>query len=437
MSQPTLAPLAAALLLALPAAPGAAAAQSPNCPARRGTHISIHETGSRRTLLIADGQRCFEARGVGDVEFADDDGDVRRLAPGGSLTVEETSPGGGTRRAEYADRAGAVERRYFENGRAVDPDAGAAWARPMIARLARESLIGAEARARRIARAGGARAVLDEVGQIASDGVKRVYLTTLLAEGRLSPAELAGVARAAGRSLASDGDKGRVLRAVLETGAAANVDAGGDAQVAAAVVDAAGTIASDGEKGRVLAAAATAPGADARTRAAAVRAANGIASDRVKADLLTTLGPGPSGRDADAARAAYFDAAGTIASDAERRRVLLAALEPRASGDALLASAPARDAFFRAADAIASDRERGAVLRAVVRRDGLPRPALLAVLRSAGSVASDRERADVLLAVAERPEALRDDAARRAFFETTRGIASSSEYRRVMDAVVR
>lgn len=430
MSRP--AAFAVVLLLALPAVPARAAAQSLACPARRGTHISIHESGNRRTLLIADAERCFEVRGVGEAEFTDDDGDVRRLSPGGTLTVEETRAGV-TRRAEYAERSGAVERRYFEDGRSQSAAEGAGWARPLLARVARESPIGAEARARRVARERGARGILDEVGRIASDGVKRVYLTTLLTERRLSPAELAEVARAAGRALASDSDKGRVLRTVLEASAAANVDAGGDDEVAAAVVDAARTIASDSEKGRVLSAAATAPGVGSRTRAAVVAAAGTIASDRTKADLLVSLGGGGT----DASRTAYLEVARTIASDSERQRVLLGALEPDAAGDALLASGAGRDAFFGTLDGIASDRERGLVLRAVAGREGAGRPVLLAVLRSAGRLASDRERADVLLAVAARREALADDTVRRTLLDATRQISSSSEYRRVMDALVR
>jgi hypothetical protein len=297
-----------------------------------------------------------------------------------------------TRRAEYAERGGAVERRYFEGGREVGAG-GAGWARALLAQAARESLVGADARARRVARERGAHAVLEDVAAIGSDGVKRVYLTTLLAERRLTHAELAGVARAAGRHLASDSDKARVLRAVLE--------AGGDAEVASAVVDAARTIASDSDKGRVLVAAAAAPGAGVETRAAVVAGA------------------------------------ATIASDRERARVLLAALEPGAGVDALLGASGARGAFFSTLDGIASDRERGAVLRTLAARDGLPRPAVLALLRSAARIASDRERADVLLAVSARPEAMRDTEVRRAFLDVARQIASSTEYRRVMDAVVR
>jgi hypothetical protein len=294
--------------------------------------------------------------------------------------------------------------------------------------VARESHIGAPARAARILRQRGAQGQLDEASLIASDGVKRIYVTTLLEQGRPTASDLRAVARFAQRSLASDSDKGRVLRAVVEHRAA-------DASVVAAVVESARSIASDSDKGRVLAAAVASPGAGPDTREQVASAARSIASDRTKGELLASMAPGAGA--SEAMRAAWIEGARTIASDSERRRVLLAALEPGAQADALLAGPTGRDALFDAVDGIASDRDRGAVLRALLRRDALPLSALMATLRSAGRIASDREKADVLMAASARRETLTNDETRRAFLDATRTIASSSEYRRVMEAVVR
>ncbi len=374
-------PLLAVLLLLLLAALPAQA--QTGCPVRRGTHISIHESNERRTLLIADAERCLEVRSVGAVEFTDDDADVRRLAPGGTLSIEETRAGV-TRRVEFAERDGRVTRRYFEGGRARDEADGAAWTRAILAQVARESHVGAEARAARVLRQGGPAGVLAEVRQIASDGVKRIYLTTLLEHDRLSADDLRAVVRTAERSLSSDSDKGRILRAVAER-------RGTDAATLAAIVEASRSISSDSEKARVLASALAAPGSGPEVRTAAVAVTRTISSDRAKGALLVTLVP----------------------------------------------DAGATDALFQAVDGISSDRERGAVLRAVLRQERLSRPALLATLRSAGRISSDSEKAEVLLAAAAHRDALSDDAVRRVFLDTTRTISSSSQYRRVMDAVVR
>jgi hypothetical protein len=416
--------LAAGLLLAL--APDAAA-QAMGCPTRSGTHISIHESGERRTLLIADRARCLEVRSVGDVEFTDDDADVRRLAPGGSLRVEETRDGV-TRRVEFTERDGQVTRRFALDGRTRDEAEGASWLRTLLPQVARESHIGAPARAMRLLGQRGAQGLLDEAALIASDGVKRIYVTTLLEQGRPTAADLRAVARFAQRSLSSDSDKSRVLRAVVEHRAA-------DPAVVAAVVESARSIASDSDKGRVLAAAVASPGAGPDTQAQVASAARTIASDRTKGELLAAIAPGAGA--SETMRTAWIEGARTIASDSERRRVLLAALEPGAQADALLSGPSGRDALFDAVDGIASDRDRAAVLRALLRRDALPLPALVATLRSAGRIASDREKADVLMAASARRETLTNEEVRRTFLQATRTIASSSEYRRVMESVVR
>jgi hypothetical protein len=373
-------PLVIVLLLLLLAAPAWA---QHGCPMRRGTHISIHESNERRTMIVADGERCLEVRSVGAIEFTDDDADVRRLSPGGTLSIEETR-GGVTRRVEFAERDGRVTRRYLEDGRPRDDADGAAWTRAILAQVARESHVGAEARAARVLRQGGPQAVVAEVRQIASDGVKRVYLNTLLAHDRLSSDDLGAIVRVAERGVSSDSEKGRILRGVAER-------RGTDAGVLAAVVEASRSIASDSEKARVLASALAAPSVDPGVRTSAVAVTRTIASDRAKGALLVALVP----------------------------------------------DAGATDALFEAVDGIASDRERGTVLRAVLKRERLSRPALLATLRAAGRIASDTEKADVLLAAAAHRDVMTDDVVRRAFLDTTRGISSSSQYRRVMDAVVR
>ena len=384
-------PLLAILLVALLTAP--AHAQWGCSTTRRGTHISISENDERRGLLISDGEKCLEVRSVGAVDFTDDDADVRRLAPGGTLSVEETR-GGVTRRVEYAERDGRIERRYLQDGRLRDEADGAAWIRTILPQVARESHIGAEARAARVLRQRGVAGLLDEVRQIASGTVKRIYLTEALERGRPTDDDLRAVVRAAERHLSSDSDKGQVLRAVVER-------RGVDAGLVAAVIEAARSISSDPEKARVLAAALAAPAAGAEARTAAAGVTRTISSDRAKAELLAALAPGATA--SDVMRAEWLRGARTISSDSERRRVLMAALESPTQGDALLTAPGARDALFDVVDGISSD----------------------------------REKAEVLLTAAARRDALGDEEVRRTFLKTTREISSSSEYRRVMDAVIR
>jgi hypothetical protein len=120
--RPLLGPAVLVALLCAGAAPTAAAQSA--CTPRRGTHISIRtDHDERRTMRFADATRCLEVRSVGEVRFTDDDADVAQLAPGGSVTVEETT-GGVTRRAEFTERGGAVLRRFAVDGRPADDGRG-------------------------------------------------------------------------------------------------------------------------------------------------------------------------------------------------------------------------------------------------------------------------------------------------------------------------
>jgi hypothetical protein len=120
-----------------------------------------------------------------------------------------------------------------------------------------------------------------------------------------------------------------------------------------------------------------------------------------------------------------------MSSDSKRATVMTALLR-RSNGDPAIV-----DALLESSRSIGSDHQRGIVLNALLERDNLSRPTLLAALRSIGGISSDREKASALITLASHREAMTDDTVRRAFLETTKSISSSSEYRRVMDAVVR
>jgi hypothetical protein len=121
-----------------------------------------------------------------------------------------------------------------------------------------------------------------------------------------------------------------------------------------------------------------------------------------------------------------------LMSSDSRRATMMTTLLRRSNGDPAIV-----DALLESSRSISSDHQRGIVLNALLERDNLSRPTLLAALRSIGGISSDREKASALIALASHREAMTDDNMRRAFLETTRSISSSSEYRRVMEAVVR
>jgi hypothetical protein len=118
--------------------------------------------------------------------------------------------------------------------------------------------------------------------------------------------------------------------------------------------------------------------------------------------------------------------------ESDKGQVLRAAIARGA-----LASPAARDALFRAVDSMVSDGEKARTLVAVANRPDVGPQAIGAAIRSAGRMVSDNAKATVLLELATHTPALRDSVTRTAFFDALRGVTSSGEYRRVMEAVIR
>jgi hypothetical protein len=191
------------------------------------------------------------------------------------------------------------------------------------------------------------------------------------------------------------------------------------------------------------------------------RAVEEISSDGDKAAVLMEM-PRRSRAD-ETSRRAYFSAVNTISSDGDRRRVLTKLLEDSldtptlvavldaardisSDGDksAVLAAVarryaldgdPVRKAFFGAARTVSSDSDRRGVLQAALARRPLTSPVMLDLLGTAEEISSDHDKSSVLMEVVGRPE-LRDQTVRARFFDVLKTVSSSSDYRRVMEAVV-
>ncbi|MBV9879210.1 MAG: hypothetical protein JO180_01890 [Gemmatirosa sp.] len=450
---------AVAALPAAPAAPATPAAPlgrttSGVCQPRPGRHVSVQsEDGVRTHTTIADAEHCLEVQVDGRVRFTDDDDDVVSLSPGGMMVVTETR-GGVTRQMSIRERGGRLERAYTVDGRIPSNDDGTAWLRTAIASVARESSVGVTGRVARVRRERGVSGVLDDVGVIGSDGVKRAWIEALLANGRLGDDDLREAALVVGRTFASDGDKAAVLRAIADR-------ADANPSIGMAVVTASQSIASDGDRRSVLARVTDGASVTGAVLVYAVHSAQAIASDGDKSALLRALVPRAA--DLPTLRSAIVDAANTIGSDGDRASVLEPLLA-RASDDATIVAAlrsaraigsdgdrrrvlvaavprtafgtaPVREAFFAATDATGSDGDHAAVLLALLGRRDLPAPAILGVIHSAARIASDHDKSSVLLELATRRGALDDAATRQAFLAALGTVSSSGDYRRVMERV--
>ncbi|HUJ22242.1 MAG TPA: M56 family metallopeptidase [Bryobacteraceae bacterium] len=386
----------------------------------------------------------------GQIEFTDDDSDVKSVSPGGSISIEERR-GWTTRKYEVTPN----ERRYLVNGRehAIDEEAKS-WLAEVLPQVIRDSGAGASARVKRILKQHGPDGVLDEISKISSDHAKRVYFTELFASGPLPQDVLRRAARQMGREIASDGEKARLL---IETAEVYLKDANSPR---VEYFDAVGTIASDGDHRRVLSNALQKDGHNPETLRLALKSASRISSDGDKAHVLMEAADSPAF--GEPVSADYLHAVNSIASDGDHARVLLALM--RASGvskDTLLLAlksagriasdgdkarvltravefytpdAAVRSAFFNATGTVSSDGDHAGVLIALLAKNGLDKESFVEVIRSAEHIASDGEKGRVLRQVAA--ICPNDDVVVATLVQATQTLASDGEYRRVMSAML-
>lgn len=398
---------------------------------------------------------------AGQVSFNETETDVVAITPGGYFEIEERE-GRATRRMEMQPVAGgALQRRWIVNGQVrwtvtgdvegQDAEASA-WLARLIPEMFRRTGFQAEERARRILGRSGVDGLLTEVAQIPSDHAERQYLTVLLTEVDLSPAQLLRVVEQAALGVSSDFELAELLIAVAQSHPV-------DEAVMAAYVAAAGTISSDYEHRRVLTAILARQDLSRAVADAMLQSAGSINSDYELAELLIgiveahpierTLTP------------AFFAAVNTIDSDFEHRRVLRAVLSRGApslevldrsletavniNSDFELAELLLQVAklypvdqglpasYLAAAQTINSDFESRRAWQALVQRGNLTPEALRALLVAAKGIGSDFELAELLIDVVEGHTL--DATTRPAFFEAVGTIASDFEQARVLKAL--
>lgn len=254
----------------------------------------------------------------GDVWYTEDGMDIAKLSPGGMVTVIQQY-GEHTRRVDFMEKTGKLDRTYMVDGMTRPWDQSAAdWFGELLVQVDHTSGALADIRFPKLMASGGPSAVIADLGD-ASDGTKRIYLKKLATSAHLDAAQSCQVVALA-QHMNSDYDRTEVL-----IDAVSNIDFGSPA-CRDTYFGAVSAIASDYDRSRALIAAVehgptSGPGLDGFT-IAAITAARTIASDHEKTHVLVTVAPRCSG--ADTVRSAYLATARTIASDAERARALTA-----------------------------------------------------------------------------------------------------------------
>ncbi len=346
---------------------------------------TIDTTRHEWVMNHSDNGREFHLRIKGKPEFSDDYSDIRSLAPGGLVTIEEKTPAVARRLEITPAGGGQLERKYSVNGAARELDAeGKQWVAAIILDAVRQSGYDAERRVARLVERGGATAVLDEVALINGDYAKAVYLKQLLKGRDVDAATARRVVQMAARDIDSAHDKQQVLAGM----AGKYLD---DKETLAEFAAAVGTIDSDHDRGQALAA---------------------LVKDRkLSGEQLKIVLP----------------AVAKMSSDHDKAQALLGLL---ASGGTEAAAQPA---FFEAVNGIKSAYDRARVLTAVL----AAKPddeALKLVVSSAAGISSDYEKAQVLIAAAKM---VKDEDVRKMLVEVARGIRSEYERGNVLAAAIK
>ena len=272
-----------------------------------------------------------------------------------------------------------------------DSDARA-WLSAMIQEFVRESGANAKGRVARIRERGGVPAVLSEIDRINSTGAKRAYYEALLDDADLASRDVEQIIAGAGKDLASsagdlsavltkvrlsqgrpsaevyaaldnalghiesDGDRARTLTTYM--GTAAN-----DRDLLLVVLRATRGIGSDGDKASVLVQAgpqALASGDDS-LRQLYFRAARSIGSDGELRRVLTSVVR--FGHVSPSTSRDLIQTAKRIGSDGDKAAVLVAISDAR-----LLTSRELQDAYIDAARSIGSDGDYRRVMESTLRR---------------------------------------------------------------------
>jgi hypothetical protein len=401
LSLPTISLLSPQIASAAPA-PAAAPAPSPQKqqPAAKAeasghSSVSIHSDDDghdKMTISVSENDHKFKANIDGKIAFNADETDVASLGAGGTASFEETR-GGVTRRIEFADRDGKLERRYFVDRKEQPFDAaGSTWFAGLLPVLIRESGLGAEARVQRLYSAGGAARVLDEVERIHSDYVRGIYVGLLVDRGPMKPEEIDRVLKIAGAAQ-SDYERRQMLDRIFAKQALS-------AAQQVTFLQQALRFSSDYELAELLIGMLPKLANSAEVRQAWLTAGLRVSSDYERRRTLEAM----LARDSldDTQLGSVLAASNTMRSDYEHRVLLVAVAKHAHDIDAL---APA---YVQSAQSLGSDYERREALLALIQAGKLGPRGTKAVLDSAAHIGSDYECREVLVALAR---VMPDDAA--------------------------
>jgi hypothetical protein len=340
-----------------------ASAQSQEKAARNTWKWNNSENGRRIEVTIEN-----------KVEFNDDYSDVAAIPGDGALRIYDSRGSRAIRLAITRGSTGELRRDYSIDGQTRSFDAeGQTWLRAVLMQAVREGGLDASDRAARILKQQGTRGLVEEIGYLKGDYVRRIYFAVLLSAPRVSPQDLESALRNASNTIKGDYERAQLLLQV------ANVFLVNQ-NLLPAYFDAVNKIAAPYEHARVLGGALKREALSKEALSAIAQSAATVDSDYEKANVLVM---GAERYQASLSlRMDWLHAARTIASDHEHHRALSGALKPSEI------SVEALSDLVQSAARIQSDYEKASFLIEALghyRSDARLRAAFLETARTIGS----------------------------------------------------
>lgn len=351
-----------------------------------GVSMSLHiddDDNSLRVKLRREG-RTLDYRSSGKVAFNDSESDIASLAPGASASLEE-SVGGVTRRIDFSVANGVINRSYQRDGKPAAFDAEARqWLSATIPSLLREAAIDVPARVARLHKAGGAKAVLDEIGLMQSGHARGRYLAALLPIAPLQGDDLTRAIGLAG-AIDSDHDRAEALTALLKQRPL-------DPAQQLALLEQAGRIGSDHDLGKLLMAVTPTLDDSPALQDAWFKAVGRIGSDYEHQQVLVALLQKPDAGNHRVTR--VLEEMNSIGSDHSRGEILAAVAAGTTNADAI---APA---YANAIRAMGSDHSQGEAARALIAAKGFGPVSVRELVAVAEAIGSDHSCTELLVELA-------------------------------------
>ncbi len=349
-----------------------------------------------------------EIRSRGEIELSEDGSEVMGLAPGARLLLRERRLSRVRELEITAAPDGTPQFHYEVGGRQSEIDDEARrWMAAMMLRVARETHIGAAARARRILSQNGPDALLDETEDLESSAAAQIYIRQLVERGPADPPILQRAVRVAARTISSSSRLRKTLVTLAESQpqdspltvelmeATEEISSSSesrkalaeivrrrplDAESAIAMARAIGTISSSSERRAALEELSRAAPPQEDVFSAILRTIEGISSSSEQRRALIslidkqTLSPFIQSETAQAVR--------RISSNSERLRVLERLAEVCSTEKTVIRS------YLDAVESMSSSSSQGKALTALLQNRRLNDEALEAVLRTAQRISS-------------------------------------------------